>query len=74
MVQYSPEGPLHNPYVRGMVPLDDPATDRIYSVIGFDLTLRSNNAEGVIAIAPSLFESPNPPSLPDRRSVTPGHS
>ena len=59
-VQYSPEGPNHYPGSSVRVQVHDVVTQSIYTVIGEHRTLRGRNAEGVIAIARSLFESPNP--------------
>ena len=64
VVQYSPEGPNHYPVSSVRVWVHDVATQSIYTVIGEDPSLLGSNAEGVIAIARSLFEHP-PPLLYD---------
>ena len=60
-VQYSPEGPLNHRSLRVTLWVHDVATRSIYTVTGLDPSLRRSNVEGVIAIARSLFESPDPP-------------
>ena len=60
VVRYSPEGPNHYPGSSVRVRVHDVAPQSIYSLVGKHRTLRGSNAEGVIAIARSLFESPNP--------------
>ena len=77
VIEYSPEGPLHDRAMSGRVWVHDVATQSIYTVIGVDPSLRGSNVEGVIAIARSLFEHP-PPLLYDTydRSgavAAPGH-
>ena len=61
VVQYSPAGPLNHRTLEVRVWVHDVATQSIYTVIGVDPGLRGSNAEGVIAIARSLFE--HPPTL-----------
>ena len=60
-VEYSPEGPLHHPTMEVRVRVHDAATQSLYTAVGVDPSLLGSNVEGVIAIARSLFESPNPP-------------
>ena len=60
VVMYSPEGPLHHPRTIVRVRVYDPGTDSLYTVNGVDPSLLGSNVEGVIAIARSLFEPPNP--------------
>ena len=59
-VVFSPAGPNHNPYVSVVVWVYDGATEALYVVRGLDGSLRGANVDAVIAIARSLFESPNP--------------
>ena len=76
-VQYSPAGPLNHRTLEVRIWVHDVATQSIYAVIGENPSLLGSNAEGVIAIARSLFEHP-PPLLYDTydRSgavAAPGH-
>ena len=59
-VRYSPPGPNHSPTYPIRVWVFDPATDVEYAVQGSTSSLSGANVEDVIAIARSLFESPNP--------------
>ena len=59
-VVFSPAGPNYNPYVSVVVWVYDGAAEALYVVRGLDGSLRGSNVDAVIAIARSLFESPNP--------------
>ena len=57
---YSPSGPNHSPTFPVTVWVYDPATQAEYVVYGYTGSLLGGNVDAVIAIARSLFESPNP--------------
>ena len=57
---YSPPGPNHDPLFPLTVWIYDPATQTEYAVYGYTRSLLGGNVDAVIAIARSLFESPNP--------------
>ena len=59
IVEYSPAGPNHNPYVAVRVLVSDPILDVVYHVRGLDGTLRGDRFDAGIAIARSLFEESN---------------
>ena len=61
IVEYSPVGPNHNPYIAVLVLVYDPGSDTVHDVRGLDGTLRGANADAVIAIARSLFEEADAP-------------
>ena len=56
IVEYSPVGPSHNPYIAVWVLVYDSSSDTVHDVRGLDGTLRGANVDAVIAIARSLFE------------------
>ncbi len=60
-VVYSPLGAGRNWRFPITVWVYDRATESEYKIIGFDLSLRGENIDAVIAIARSLFEGPNAP-------------
>lgn len=57
-VIYSPPGPKHSPTFPVTVWVFDPATQTEYAVYGEAGSLRGGNVDAVIAIARSLFQSP----------------
>ena len=59
-VMYSPPAPNHDPLFPLTVRIYDPATQTEYMIFGKTSSLRGGNVAAVIAIARSLFESPNP--------------
>ena len=59
-IVYSPPGPGHDVSAIITVWVYDVAAQSKYKLIGFDVSLRGANIDAVIAIARSLFESPNP--------------
>ena len=59
-VMYSPPGPNHAPLFPLTVWIYDPATQTEYAVYGYARSLLGSNVDAVVAIARSLFESPNP--------------
>ena len=61
IVEYSPIGPNHNPYIAVWVLVYDPASDTVHDARGLDGTLRGANVDAVIAIARSLFEDVDAP-------------
>ena len=61
LVQYSPLGLHHDCFGSVRVWIYDPATESQYGIRGSDPSLRGANADGVLAIARSLFEPPNAP-------------
>ena len=60
VVIFSPLGPKHDRTAFIHVDIYDASTKARYKFIGLDYTLYGSNVEGAIAIARSLFESPNP--------------
>ena len=60
-VIYGPLGPGHDPLFPIKVWIFDPATESRYTVHALTKNLLGANVDGVIAIARSLFEPPNPP-------------
>ncbi len=60
MVLYSPEGPHHERLAAVEVWVYDAETGSAYWIFGADVSLRGSNVDAAIAIARSLFESPNP--------------
>ena len=60
-VMYSPPGLNHDPLFPLTVWVYDPVTQTEYAVYGYAGILLGDKVDAVIAIARSLFESPNPP-------------
>ena len=56
LVHYSPRGPNHNRHLGIWVRVYVPETGAVYTVDGYDWSLRGSNVDAVIAIARSLFE------------------
>ena len=59
-VQYSPPGLNHSSAMPTRVLIYDPATETQYEIFPYNTKLQGANIDAVIAIARSLFESPNP--------------
>ena len=60
IVSYSPAGPMYDRFVDVRVEIYDAASGAAYWISGSDPSLRGDNVAAVVAIARSLFESPNP--------------
>ncbi len=60
VVLYSPQGPNHERHSAVHVWVHDAETESTYWIGGGDSSLRGSNVDAAIAIARSLFESPNP--------------
>ncbi len=60
VVLYSPQGPNHERLSAVKVWVHDAETESTYWIGGGDISLRGSNVDAAIAIARSLFESPNP--------------
>ena len=56
IVEYSPAGPNHNPYIAVRVQVYDSISDTVHDVRGLDGTLRGDRVNAGIAITRSLFE------------------
>ena len=61
IVEYSPVGSNHNPYIAVWVLVYDSSSDTVHDVRGLDGTLRGSNVNAAIAIARSLFEGADAP-------------
>ena len=60
-VSYSPLGSLQNPDGSTELAIYDPATESGYVLSGSGVGMEGADIDGLIAIAASLFEAPNPP-------------
>ena len=60
-VIYSPLGPRHNDFFPVTVWVYDPATESEYALYASTRSLLGANVDALLAIAASLFETPNPP-------------
>ena len=61
LVQYSPLGPGHMPYLAPVIWIYDPATDTQYHLRGQHNDLAGVNMDVLFDLTASLFEPPNPP-------------
>ena len=61
LVQYSPLGPGHMPYLAPVIWIYDPATDTQYHLRGQHNDLAGVNMDVLFDLTASLFESPNAP-------------